>query len=93
MFKDLDPLLHAQLRLMIVSHLISNGESSFKELKTVTKATPGNMSVQLKKLETAEYLKIQKSFLDNYPHTSVTLTKKGVKAFENYVIALKQYIK
>ena len=93
MYKELDPLLHAQLRLTIVSHLISNGESSFKDLKTITQASSGNLSVQLKKLEAAEYLSIQKSFLDNYPHTEVKLTKKGITAFENYVKALKTYLK
>ncbi|MGI9540886.1 MAG: transcriptional regulator [Flavobacteriaceae bacterium] len=52
----------------------------------------GNISVQLKKLEEADYLRIEKKFLDNYPLTQVSLTKKGIKAFEAYVEALKKYI-
>jgi DNA-binding MarR family transcriptional regulator len=71
---------------------MAHSKGSFKELKENTKATSGNISVQLKKLEEAGYLRIEKSFLDNYPLTQVALTKKGIKAFENYVEALKKYI-
>ncbi len=92
MYKNLDPILHAPLRLAIVSYLMTHSKGSFKELKENTKATSGNISVQLKKLEEAGYLRIEKSFLDNYPLTQVALTKKGIKAFENYVEALKKYI-
>jgi len=92
MYKNLDPLLHNPLRLAIVSYLMAHSKGSFKELKENTKATSGNISVQLKKLEEAGYLRIEKSFLDNYPLTQVALTKKGIKAFENYVEALKKYI-
>ena len=92
MYKNLDPLLHAPLRLAIVSHLMTNPQVIFKALKKHTEATSGNLSVQLKKLEEAAYLSIQKSFLDNYPHTQVTLTKKGIEAFETYVNNLKKYI-
>lgn len=92
MYKNLDPIMHAPLRLAIVSYLMAHSKGSFKELKENTKATSGNISVQLKKLEEAGYLRIEKSFLDNYPLTQVALTKKGIKAFENYVEALKKYI-
>lgn len=92
MYKNLDPILHNPLRLAIVSYLMAHSKGSFKELKENTKATSGNISVQLKKLEEAGYLRIEKSFLDNYPLTQVALTKKGIKAFENYVEALKKYI-
>ena len=85
MYKDLDPLLHAPLRLAIVSYLMVHTQVSFKELKTTTEATSGNLSVQLKKLEQADYITIRKSFLDNYPNTKVSLTKKGIESFENYV--------
>lgn len=92
MYKNLDPLLHAPLRLAIVSHLMAHPKVSFTTLKKHTEASSGNLSVQLKKLEEAQYLSIQKSFLDNYPHTQVSLTKKGIKAFENYVKNLKKYL-
>lgn len=92
MFKDLNPLLHSQLRLAIVSYLVTNGTSDFKNLKEITKATAGNISVQLKKLEEAKYIVIKKGYKDNYPHTSVGITKFGIEAFEDYVEAIKKYI-
>ena len=93
MFKKLNPILHSQLRLAIISYLVSNGKSDFNELKEITKATSGNISVQLKKLEKEKYIKITKGFLNNYQHTSVEITKKGIDAFEEYVNTIKQYIK
>lgn len=93
MFKDLNPLLHSQLRLAIISYLISNGQSDFNELKEVTKATSGNISVQLKKLEKEKYITITKGFLNNYQRTSVEITKVGIDAFEEYVKSIGQYIK
>ena len=92
MFKELNPLLHSQLRLAIVSYLISNGQSDFNELKEVTKATSGNISVQLKKLENENYITITKGFLNNYQRTSVEITKVGIDAFEEYVKAIGGYI-
>jgi DNA-binding MarR family transcriptional regulator len=92
MYKNLDPLLHTPLRLAIVSHLMTHPQVSFTELKKYTEASSGNLSVQLKKLEEAQYLRIQKSFLDNYPHTQVSLTNQGIKAFENYIKNLKKYL-
>jgi len=93
MFKDLNPILHSQLRLAIISFLVSKGKSDFNALKKVTSATSGNISVQLKKLEKAGYIVLKKGFLNNYQHTSVEITKTGIDAFEEYVNALKQYIK
>ena len=93
MFKDLNPLLHSQLRLAIISYLISNGQSDFNELKEVTKATSGNISVQLKKLEKEKYITITKGFMNNYQRTSVEITKIGINAFEEYVKAIGVYIK
>ena len=91
MFKDLDPLLHAQLRLKIMAHLVKVQTSDFKELRKLTGANSGNVSIQLGKLEKAGYLLIVKGFKDNYQHTSVELTDKGLAAFETYVEALKTY--
>jgi DNA-binding MarR family transcriptional regulator len=93
MFKNLNPLLHSQLRLAIISYLVSNGKSDFNELKEITKATSGNISVQLKKLEKENYITITKGFLNNYQHTSIEITNTGIDAFEEYVEAIKQYIK
>lgn len=92
MFADLDPILHSQLRLAIISLLVSEEKADFARIKEVTKATSGNISVQIQKLETAGYITVKKSFKDNYPNTEVQLTKEGLLAFERYVEALKSYI-
>lgn len=93
MFKKLNPILHAQLRLSIISYLVSNDSTDFNALKKITSATSGNLSIQLKKLEQAQYITITKGFLNNYQHTSIKITKTGIDAFEEYVNAIKQYIK
>lgn len=92
MFKDLDPILHSQLRLAIVSLLVSVKKAEFTYLKEQTKATAGNLSVQIQKLKEVDYIEIEKSFKDNYPQTTCKITKTGIKAFEEYVKNLKQYI-
>ena len=92
MFKDLDPILHSQLRLAVVSILVSVKKAEFTHLKEQTKATAGNLSVQLQKLKEADYIEIEKNFKDNYPQTVCKITKTGIKAFEEYVKNLKQYI-
>lgn len=92
MFKELDPLLHSQLRLAIVSLLIASEEADFNQVKEATNATSGNISIQIKKLQEAGYIDVLKSFKNNYQNTSLKITAKGLKAFENYVENLKQYI-
>lgn len=93
MYKDLDPLLHSQLRLAIMSILISVESAEFTFLKEKTNATAGNLSVQIDKLAEAGYITIQKSFKGKKPLTTCRISKKGIKAFENYVEALNQYIR
>ncbi|PVX50679.1 winged helix DNA-binding protein [Balneicella halophila] len=93
MFKKLNPLLHSQLRLAIMSLLVSDEKAEFTYIKEVTKATAGNISVQIQKLEEAGYLTVKKTFKNNYPNTTAHLTPKGLNAFEEYVNALKEYIK
>jgi len=92
MFKELDPLLHSQLRLSIVSLLVGVKEAEFAFLKDKTNSTAGNLSVQISKLAEAGYVEVVKTFRDNYPLTTCRITKKGIKAFEVYVDNLKQYI-
>ena len=92
MFKDLDPILHSQLRLSIVSILISVDEANFNYIKEMTQATAGNISIQIKKLQDAGYIQVEKTFKNNYPNTTLSITKKGIKAFEDYVSNLKDYI-
>ena len=92
MFKDLDPILHSQLRLAIISILVSVKAAEFTYLKEKTNSTAGNLSAQLQKLKDADYIIIEKKFKDNYPQTTCKITKTGIKAFENYVKILKEYI-
>ena len=92
MFKDLDPLLHSQLRLAITSLLISVDSAEFTFIKEKTNSTAGNLSVQLDKLHEAGYISIEKSFRGKKPLTTCKITRKGLKAFEEYVNNLKQYI-
>lgn len=92
MFKELDPILHSQLRLAIVSLLISVKEAEFTFLKEKTNASAGNLSVQLNKLKDAGYVNITKQFRDNYPLTLCTITNDGINAFEQYVKDLQQYL-
>lgn len=91
-FKDLDPILHSQLRLAVVSLLVSVKEAEFTFLKEKTNATAGNLSVQLQKLKEVGYIEITKQFKDNYPQTLCKITKKGIKAFEDYVRNLRDYL-
>ena len=92
MFNDLDPILHSQLRLSIVSILMTVEEAEFTFIKETTGAAAGNISIQIKKLQEAGYVKVEKTFKNNYPNTSIAITSKGVKAFEDYVNNLKKYI-
>jgi len=92
MYKDLDPLLHSQLRLAIVSMLVSSEKVEFSHIKEQTKAASGNISIQVKKLQEAGYIEVEKTFKNNYPKTMLSITEKGVKAFEDYVNDLKKYI-
>jgi DNA-binding transcriptional ArsR family regulator len=93
MFKQLDPLLHSELRLAVMSLLVGLKEAEFAFIKEKTKASAGNLSAQLQKLYEADYIVIEKSFKGNYPLTTCRITKKGLEAFEKYVDALKDYIK
>jgi len=92
MFKDLDPILHSQLRLSVVSILMSVDEANFSFIKEKTQASSGNLSIQIKKLQEAGYISVKKTFKNNYPNTSLSITKKGMEAFERYVNDLKNYI-
>ena len=91
-FKDLDPVLHSQLRLAVVSLLISVKEAEFTFLKEKTGATAGNLSVQIQKLREAGYIDVIKQFRDNYPQTICKITQAGIIAFEQYVKNLQSYL-
>lgn len=92
MFKELNPLLHSELRLAVMSILLSVESADFVYLKEQTEATAGNLSVQIDKLQKAGYITVEKSFRGKMPRTICAITEQGVAAFEEYVAALKSYI-
>jgi DNA-binding MarR family transcriptional regulator len=90
--KELDPLLHSQLRLAVMSILMSVEEADFVYLREKTESTAGNLSVQLDKLARAEYITVEKGFAGRKPRTVCRVTDKGRRAFENYVDTLRSYL-
>lgn len=92
MYEDLDPLLHSQLRLAIISMLISSEKVEFTHVQEETNAAAGNISIQIRKLQEAGYITVEKTFRNNYPRTMLSITETGVKAFESYVNNLNKYI-
>lgn len=93
MFKKLDPILHSELRLAVMSVLVNLEEADFVYLREATGATAGNLSVQIDKLAIAGYISIEKGFKGKKPQTLCRITSEGLKAFEEYVEALKTYLK
>lgn len=93
MFKDLDPILHSQLRLAVMSILMNVAEAEFTYIREKTGATAGNLSVQIDKLKKAGYISVSKSFRNNYPLTVCRITANGRSAFEKYVNDLKSYLR
>lgn len=92
MFPALDPLLHSELRLAVVSLLMSVDEADFTYIKEQTDATSGNLSVQIDKLTAAGYITVEKGFKGKMPRTTCRITPSGTEAFRDYVKALKKYI-
>ena len=92
---ELTKIIHERSRLLILTYLASNRaiEVSFNDIRAKFNLTPGNLSVQLKKLSEAEYVSISKSFRDNKPHTAVSITMKGIKALNNYLEEIEDLIK
>ena len=90
--KDLDPLLHNQLRLAIMALAGQHEEISFRFIVEKTQASRGNVSVQITKLEEAGYLEVRKTFQGRKPLTSVRITKSGQAAMQRYTDALKTYL-
>jgi len=92
MLQPLDPILHSELRLAIVSVLMSLKNADFAYLQEKTGATNGNLGAQIKKLEEAGYIKTKKGYSNNRPQTLCEMTDKGQKAFAQYVKNLRDYI-
>ena len=92
MFPKLDPLLHSELRLAVMSILAEVESAEFSYLKKQTDSTAGNLSVQIDKLSAAGYIIVEKGYKGKMPCTTCKITPEGIEAFKNYVTALKEYI-
>ena len=92
MFPKLDPILHSELRLAVMSILAGVESADFTFLKKQTGATSGNLSVQIDKLSAAGYITVEKGFKGKMPCTTCRLTPSGLQAFNDYVEALKEYL-
>ena len=93
MLRPLDPLLHSELRLAVISILIGVEHADFVYLRERTGATAGNLSVQIDKLSKAGYIEVEKGFVGRKPRTLCRITERGRAAFSDYVSALQEYIK
>ena len=92
MFKEVDPLLHSQLRLAVMSLLLGTEEADFVYIREKAGATAGNLSVQLDKLSEAGYIDVEKSFVGKKPRTTCRITERGREAMAAYVEALRGYL-
>jgi DNA-binding MarR family transcriptional regulator len=93
MNKPIDKLLFNPIRLKIISTLINNSQCDFSYLKNITESTQGNLSIQIKKLKENDYINIEKSFKNNYPQTTCSITKKGKIKFEEFFETILTYKK
>ncbi len=91
-FNDLDPILHSQLRLAVISLLISTEVAEFTYIREQTGASAGNLSIQITKLKEAGYIEVTKKFRNNYPQTLCNITPLGKEKFSEYVNSLKDYL-
>jgi DNA-binding MarR family transcriptional regulator len=88
----LDEIIHSKLRLGVMAYLAGVSDASFAELKDKTGATDGNLSAQIRKLEDAGYVGIEKTFVGRKPHTRARLTQGGRAAWSAYLAQLETLI-
>jgi len=92
-FDDLNKAFENRVRLGIMSALSVNDSLDFSALKELLDVTDGNLATHIKKLEQEGFIEVQKTFIDNKPNTSYSVTKKGKKAFEEHLAVLEQIVK
>ena len=88
----IDQVIHGRLRLGVMAYLASREAADFGELRDRLKASDGNLSVHLRKLEEAGYITIAKSFVDRKPLTRLRLTPSGRAAFVRYLDAIAKLV-
>jgi DNA-binding MarR family transcriptional regulator len=91
-YNELDDIIHARIRLAIMTILLTRGKTDFATLKKQTKTSDGNLSTHLRKLEQANYISFKKSFIDRKPITIYWLSDKGKKAYAKYIETLERLV-
>ena len=91
-FLQLDRVIHEKGRLAIMSMLAANAEMSFTEMRDSLSMTDGNITTHIRTLQEAGYVSVTKSFQNNRPLTTCSLTASGRKAFSSYINLLEQII-
>lgn len=92
-YQEIDDVIHSRIRTSLMAVLVSVEEADFNFLKEKVKATDGNLSVHLKKLEDAGYVSVQKIFVERKPVSRYKITSKGYKAFDSYIKKLESIVK
>lgn len=92
-YLNIDDVIHSRIRTAIMAVLVTVEEADFNFLKEKVNATDGNLSVHLKKLEDAGYIKVKKMFIERKPVSRYNITAKGHRAFEDYINTLESIIK
>lgn len=90
--ESLDDIILGRLRMGVMAFLASSGQASFSELKAATKASDGNLSAHMRKLEDAGYIAIDKRFENRKPLTTATLTETGRAAWLAYLAQMQALI-
>ena len=91
----LDPLIHVPTRLKIVATLAALPEGdalSFTRLQDMLGLTPGNLIIQLRKLEEADYISSEKTRNGSVSLTTVALTARGRTALVSYTQVLRDLL-
>jgi DNA-binding MarR family transcriptional regulator len=88
-YRTIDDVIHGRVRLAVMAYLSGAGSADFSELRAKTKTTDGNLSVNLRKLEAAGYVVIEKKFVDRRPQTLCHLTEEGRSAWLAYLTRLQ----
>ncbi len=91
-YREIDDIIHGRVRLAVMAYLSGAGAADFNELKAKVGGTDGNLSVHLRKLEEAAYVRVEKTFRDRKPRTICHLTAKGREAWIGYIERLQSLL-
>ncbi len=84
-YREIDDVIHGRVRLSVMAYLSGAGAAEFNELKAKVGVSDGNLSVHIRKLEDARYVRVEKKFSGRRPLTICRLTKKGREAWIGYI--------